>query len=465
MKKLKILALSLVVCLLIVTSCSAPVKSKPESPTTNITQIAYNETLTVKQMQEDVDFLVEKLNYYHPLTYKNSPDKLKQAIKEVKEAIKQPKTAGEFYFLVSKIAASLQDAHTAFSYYSTIGTKEINLPIIWLNEGICINKKTDIFELGDQIIKIGGKNNTELLNDLRSFTSAENDNWIRYKAETSLKQELILRNFNLVNKDNTVTIYYLRDNKGYEVNLPFNTINSKHASLSELSKKNNWISWNINKEKSIGYFRYDFCLCNDYFKDELKAFFTEVAKSEAKNLVVDLRYNVGGGSRTMDYTIAYLSGVKEYKMYGGTSRVNKAAAKEYEIKEGMREQLAYVAKPVIEVPEEQKFKGKFYMLISNRTFSASNIAGFMGKDNNLAILVGEPSGNKPTSYTSRVECFLPNTGYRFIVSKFLVKRIDPSKEHEDALMPDITVYATHNDIKTGNDAVMTKIYDLIKEKQ
>ena len=457
LKKLRILTVCLAISILVLTSCT----NTPVAISRTTTQIDYHTTLTIEQMYEDVDFLVEKLNYHHPLTYENSPDYLSNTIKEVKEEIKEPKTAGEFYFLLSKITTSLQDAHTAFSYYSNIGTKEIDLPIIWLKDGICINKKTDYFEVGDQIIKIGGKNNDDLLKDMRSFISAENDNWIRFRAEKNLKQELILRNFDLVNEDNTVTINYIRNNKNHEVKLPFTTIDLKPLDLKDLVQKNDWIKWHIDNEKSIGYFRYDFCTCNDYFKNELKSFFTEVADNGIKNLVVDVRYNVGGGTQTMDYTIAYLADVKGYTMYGGTSRITKEAAKKYNLKEGINEKPTYIAKPVIKVPDELKFNGKFYMLISNRTFSASNIAGFMGKDNNLATLVGEPSGNKPTSYTSRAEYFLPNTGYRFIVSRFLVKRIHQSKEHENALMPDITVYTSHEDIKNNYDPVMSKIYELV----
>ncbi|MEA3569325.1 S41 family peptidase [Paenibacillus phoenicis] len=107
------------------------------------------------------------------------------------------------------------------------------------------------------------------------------------------------------------------------------------------------------------------------------------------------------------------------------------------------------------------FNGHLYLLISPKTFSAANVFAVTFKDNGLATLIGEPTGNQPSCYGDIFVFKMPHSGFQFTVSYKHFSRPDQRLTHETPLEPDIYVPTTRQDIIGGRDAQMEKLMEII----
>jgi C-terminal processing protease CtpA/Prc len=108
------------------------------------------------------------------------------------------------------------------------------------------------------------------------------------------------------------------------------------------------------------------------------------------------------------------------------------------------------------------FSGHLYLLTSAETFSSGNWFASIVKDNHLGTIVGEPTGNQPSSYGDILSFQMPNTGFRFSVSFKNWIRPEPVNDPEDAVYPDIPVYTTIDDVLQGRDPQIERIKELIQ---
>jgi hypothetical protein len=94
------------------------------------------------------------------------------------------------------------------------------------------------------------------------------------------------------------------------------------------------------------------------------------------------------------------------------------------------------------------------VITGRRTFSAAlwNAVDFKKQTN--ALIVGEPPGERPNSYSENDEMKLPNSGIEVSYSTKYYKFLD---EDVPAVMPDKRIDPNWNDYKAGRDAVMNWI--------
>jgi hypothetical protein len=105
---------------------------------------------------------------------------------------------------------------------------------------------------------------------------------------------------------------------------------------------------------------------------------------------------------------------------------------------------------IAELKKRQK-NGKTYVLIGRRTGSAAVVNAMdMQKDLN-AVLVGEPTGEKPNTYGDLEFMYLPNSGLSLGYSSNYYKFRD---KEEDALMPDYLIVPNWEDYANGRDATL-----------
>lgn len=108
------------------------------------------------------------------------------------------------------------------------------------------------------------------------------------------------------------------------------------------------------------------------------------------------------------------------------------------------------------------YDGSIYILTSKRTFSS--VHGFAGiiKNNNLGLVVGEPTGNATISYANMKNHELPNSKINIKVSTatFILPN---TLTHADTLEPDLYICPTRNDIIQNRDPVMDWIINYNKK--
>jgi hypothetical protein len=99
-------------------------------------------------------------------------------------------------------------------------------------------------------------------------------------------------------------------------------------------------------------------------------------------------------------------------------------------------------------------KKHLYVIIGRKTFSAamSNAADF--RNDTHAILVGEPTGERPNSYQENVEFCLPNSHIHLTVSTKYYRFIAGNPE---ALFPDKWINVDWTDYRNGKDPILSWI--------
>lgn len=71
-----------------------------------------------------------------------------------------------------------------------------------------------------------------------------------------------------------------------------------------------FVSYKIDKENSVGIFTLNSCKNNEEYRFNVDNFFSDIAKNNIKNVVIDLRKNTGGNSSVITYFYRYISNLK-----------------------------------------------------------------------------------------------------------------------------------------------------------
>ncbi len=218
-------------------------------------------------------------------------------------------------------------------------------------------------------------------------------------------------------------------------------------------------------------------------KEYLKFFqnsFKQIAEADISNLVIDVRGNRGGQEKLGAHLLSYLYDhplkVHEYVFakslkhelldslnifhHPFSSKRFQEVDSGYVASTGKNDVL-YTIEPV----KKNAFKGDVFILTDGNCFSACNIFMALADHHKIGTILGEESGgNYADSEGYPGAIFkLPNSGIGidFRLWHLRTSVNDPGKGR--GILPDIPVQATVNDIITGRDSALEKVYDLIKE--
>ncbi len=224
----------------------------------------------------------------------------------------------------------------------------------------------------------------------------------------------------------------------------------------------------------------------------LQSLFKQIENDSVHNLVIDLRNNRGGDERTGKQLLWYITekeNINRFTEYLNVSDYFKTQIKvnykEYNAlyKQKYNKSLSngeinltkefYNQPYFYDITKENspflldssisKFRGKVYVLAGNNTFSAGMVLATTIADNKLATIVGQPTGNKPSTQTGSSLFKLPNTKTIMFISYLYIERPDTTKNQEDALYPDIEIIPTLDDMLNGKDKAFEYIFNEIKK--
>ena len=221
--------------------------------------------------------------------------------------------------------------------------------------------------------------------------------------------------------------------------------------------------------------------------------FRQMEQEQIDHLIIDLRYNTGGDERTGKQLLWYLGGNKNIQGFTDYTQISdyyrqtvkkdyKDYRKLYKKKYGQAipngeiniselkdetyfENIEKKESPYLLDYSIPKFKGVVYVIIGNQTFSGGQILATTISDNGLATIIGQPTGNKPTSQTIFSQMKLPHTKTRVQLSCVYMERPDASKNEMDALYPDIELHTTFEKWLEGRDVCFDYILEEIKQKK
>ncbi|MFZ5353260.1 MAG: S41 family peptidase [Bacillota bacterium] len=424
--------------------------------------------LTREEALEDLEELERVISKVHPATIEGLSAKTKSLIEAAKNNMGETIELDDFYFKVQDILCSLKDAHTSTAIYSPLkGERTLNVSYAWLYDGLYVTKDIATLMKGDKVLAIGGKSVEALFDELSRIIPHENDIWVRGAGESMLNREYIIKHIGLINEDSKIDFEVLRNGSKINVSAKFDDLKGNLISYFPEFKKD--FTYDILKEDSIGLFTLNTCKYNNKYKAFVKKFFTEVRDKKIQNIIVDLRNNSGGNSQVTDEFLTYFP-IKQYKSFGGYMRLsheaNEQRSYEFKISEDSKKNK-YEFPGSINVNElkDEKllFNGDLYIINSKYTFSSANWFGVIVKDNKLGTIVGEPTGNSPSSYGDILRFELKNSKIDFRVSHKCFIRPD-EKNTSNTLEPDVLVETTISDILNNHDSQLEKVKELIKAK-
>src|SRR5262249_46575349 len=109
---------------------------------------------------------------------------------------------------------------------------------------------------------------------------------------------------------------------------------------------------------------------------------------------------------------------------------------------------------VVRRDDPPSFKGELFVLTSARTFSSGSWFAVVVQDNKLGRVVGEPTGNAPSSYGEILSFTLPNSALSFTLSQKRWIRPDPARAPAPALEPALPAARTPESVRDGVDPVL-----------
>lgn len=179
--------------------------------------------------------------------------------------------------------------------------------------------------------------------------------------------------------------------------------------------------------------------------------FARIKDRKARDLIVDLRNNLGGDDTFSDYLVSYFAD-KPFKWNSSFTLRTSALLKEHIRKnfdttrtfwqEALRREngeiYAYDFEPYQPQPGPQRFTGNVYVLVNRQSHSQSAVTAAQIQDYGFGTIVGEETGDYPTLYASVFRFPLPNTGVSVQVAKGYIVRVNGSTK-EEGVIPDLFI--------------------------
>lgn len=407
-----------------------------------------DEMLSVEEALEDLEYMMERFRNHHPAWLEGDNAAVAaveaqyetevaaiEALYGTDAATRQRVTSSdmsgtkgeisvlELYQAASRIAAKMHDGHT-YPYWNG-------------EEVLYIHDFTQINEYGAPLT-IDGVPVADVLEAYKQVTAYELDFYVENQFETQvIINEYALQLCGVDTSDGVIMTF---DNQGEVQEYHYNFVLIEEVQGYEYSTEETpWVYYEIDKANNVGIFTLTTCMNNEEYRSVLENFFAEVYAGNIENVVVDLRYNGGGNSGVANEFITYLD-VEEYQSWDSGIRFGWYLFENRDV--------VYKNKQ-----KEQVFDGQVYVLTNIKTYSAAMDFAMLIADNDLGIIVGEPSGNLPDSYGDILSFQMPNSKLMLCVSHKRWYRIDQSKSGLP-IMPDYEV--------ESNEA-LEKVYELIGE--
>ena len=377
--------------------------------------------LTKTQWFEDVRYLARELpkrhkNAFHTVTR----EQFGRSVAELEAAV--PSLSDhQIIVRMMQIAASVGDGHTGVHLPRSFRLYPLGL--YWFGPELRVTAAAKEYgrAIGTRVVGIGGVGIDEVQARISScFPTAENENpWYVMNSSTAfITRHEVLHALGVVS-DSQHAAFMFQDERGEQFTLdlapvaPDPNIGARlirAATAEPLTRQRLgerfWFTYLPDSRTVYVSFR-----GYDELGDNARKLLQFIAANPAQRLVIDMRQNDGGD---------FLKGRK------------------------------HLIRPVKELGDLNQ-KGRLFVIIGRRTFSAAMVNAIDFRKETNALLVGEPAGERPNSYSENDEMTLPNSRLVVSYSTEYYKFLD---EDVPAVTPDKRIDPNWEDYKAGRDPVM-----------
>lgn len=479
-----------------------------------------------EKLKSDVDFAYQKLQSYHPnLYWYISKEKLDYKFDSLKATINQPIAPKDFFWKLAPVIAEVRQGHLRIlPMQKRLTQKEINglkkqkgllSPFNYVVEGqrIFVKDNPDKIagmNVGTEILKIDGIPVRDLLEKYRPLISSDGFNttfhpYILAKRFSSYVAADfgILDSVKLETKHlNEYRSFYLSRKKISKEEQKKEEVDVKKIVKSEKGKVKDYniVTKSFNrdlqfptKDSAVAYLKIK-TFSGVYSRKFYQQSFSQLKKSPAKYLIIDIRDNLGGSLSEVNNLYSYL--VSEKFTFINDIKITKRSsvfkADYFSLFPWYSKPLAVIGFPfysaamyfstkkkagefylrnnnafAVKKPKKNHFDGTIYVIINGSSFSASSLLSAKLKADKRAFLVGEETGgaNDGTVAGRYNTEKLPYSKLYFPIGLMLIQpHIDFTKTKKGVL-PDHAIVPNFVEVLIKKDVELDWIMKDIKEKE
>lgn len=401
---------------------------------------------TKEELVQDLHFIKEKIktNHINPYSYINEETFDKEFV-DIENKLDKKTKLVDFQKMIWPIFVNLSDDHASIDRFYVTNTA-IPLNLKYYNNKLLLtdNFSSQNLDIGDDIISVNNIKINEIIDKCSNYSLGNRT----FKNQLTYNQFIyLMENHCMINDSYTFqfssgkTVTFdknstKKDLPQYRINFQLDELNDgavQHIKYRKIDDNNGYLEVNTFSFKGRTYTEW---------KNDIDKAFDQIKQDNIKNLYIDVSKN-SGGSVNIGKILIYRFSDKKYKSF--TFKSNKS--KDAEEQQKTYDKLDSTKRKII-FPEilQNRFKGKTYIIVGQRTFSAALIFATTVLDNNLATVIGETiEEGHPNHFGEVLKFQTPNTKLNFSISAGETKRPDETKPNQ--LIPNIEIDLTNKKIE------------------
>ena len=452
------------------------------------------DNFTPAQLLADLAIVKEAFMSIHPGATRYLDEvQLAQLFSQTKQQFSQPQSVKDAYLTLSKLAAALQCSHTHTGIYNqsafidqlTLAPAN-KLPVLFQNidnRWYITHNLSDksIIRPGTEIVAINNIAVDTMSQQLRPYLSADGNNPAQLDYLTQLRPTTRYQLFDayfplLFNADNQSYKLTLRlPNTGREliVDVAALTLKQREQALLKTQPEladstSNWqyrTLANNTAYMKLGSF------ATENMEFDWRAFyadtFADIAQTQARHLIIDIRGNSGGSDEAMLQLGEYLSGSLSQQLPFSAKRA------EIEIADNIKPYLKTSANDLFSQPQpptptlekvETPYTGKVWLLVDGANSSTSFMMAKQYQDAGVATIIGSPTGGNVNGFNGGETVFmvLPNTQIEIDIPMYQYLPVDKGMgdivdaQNTQGVIPDVLNTPAVADIIRAEDGVLER---------
>lgn len=388
-------------------------------------QSKINANLTKDQWKEDIRYFKEQMvkrhkNAFHHVSKEEFEGDIEKLINDI-PSLKDYQVVVR----LMQVTAKIGDGHTAVHLPESF--QRYPLRLNWFGDSLYLLSTTAEYKdaLGATLSKINGLSLEEIMRRLRSVITQDQNKWFElYTSSAFIMIPEILVTLGIAAEYDQADFTFL-DSSNKEITFKVKPIPLGNFTWIPATKLQPLFRQKLNDPFWFSYIEEINAVYLSFKKyDELARnadkLFDFISEKKASRLIIDLRFNGGGD---------YLKGRRQL-----VSRIKENTVLNQ--------------------------NGNLFVICGRGTYSAAMVNAIDFKKETNAILLGEPPGEKPNSYSENDEFKLPNSG---LIVSYSTRYYRFLNEDVPAFEPDIRINPDWKNFKEGRDAVLEWIIAYCKK--
>ncbi len=464
--------------------------------------------LTKEQFREDYSILKNILTKGYPSLYEYTSPSEWDSLFTVfeKDKLHTINSINDFYKSITALTNYTRDGHLIVMHPPLTSIPKL-FPLLLKVIDEKLYTDTDDFgiPIGAEIISIDNISAATIRNKLLKY--APSDGYNTSKKDRQIEREFgILHFYEFGPKDSYQVAYKTFSNEVFKKTIKsqsfesiggrFGKRNSYFSIYHGAKDKHEFVKRTIGKKEPFVYFidtlrtavltMNSFQLDVDKFQSELQLIFKNINRKKIQNLLIDIRQNEGGYPLNSIKAFSYIAH-RPFKQKKSSSVITASLPEEnhgqnlvngYTYKTYFEEYFQNATKVENEwiiktdenesqmIPNKKGFKGKTYVLVGGKTFSAGSSFALFCKNQGIT-LIGEETGGGYYTQTGGYPILytLPHSKIKILLSFVRISRFakDETVKKGSGILPDVEIRLTPKDLIEGKDSQLDYILKIIEK--